>query len=79
MVIDIVRDRFYFATPVTGTPEYKRKERQQQFKRALNFAQKERLIGVGEFDGVTHLWLITDRDDDDTAEVEVEGPEDTGA
>ena len=54
---EIVREQFYRHTPVEGTSKQKRQLRFQQFKRALGRAEEEQLIGVGEIDDVTYLWL----------------------
>ena len=54
---EIVRDEFYAHTPADGTPEQKGKTRRQKFFRALEWAEDQDLIGAGEVDGVTYLWL----------------------
>jgi hypothetical protein len=54
----IVRERFYFSTPVEGTPEQRGKLRRQRFLRALDWAEENRLIGIEEIDGVAYLRLI---------------------
>ena len=50
---EIVRDEFYAHTPADGTPEQKGKTRRQKFFRA----EDQELIGAGEVDGITYLWL----------------------
>ena len=54
---DLVQERFYSRTPVEGTPKQKRQLRFLQFKRALGWAEDQQLIGIGEIEGVTYLWL----------------------
>ena len=54
---EIVRDEFYAHTPADGTPEQKGKTRRQKFLRALEWAEKQQLIGVEEIGGVTYLRL----------------------
>ena len=54
---EIVRDEFYAHTPADGTPEQKGKTRRQKFFRALEWAEDQELIGAGEVDGITYLWL----------------------
>ena len=63
---EIVREQFYRRTPAEGTPKQKRQLRFQQFKRALGRAEEEQLIGIGEIDDVTYLWLSRpDREEDE--------------
>jgi hypothetical protein len=63
---EIVRKQFYMHTPTDGTPEQKGRTRRQKFLRALDWAEDHQLIGVGEIDGVTYLWLVRpDRDDEE--------------
>jgi hypothetical protein len=54
---DLVQERFYSRTPVEGTPKQKRQLQFLQFKRALGWAEDQQLIGIGEIEGVTYLWL----------------------
>ena len=54
---EIVRERVLRHTPADGTPEQKGKTRRQKFFRALEWAEDQQLIGVGEVDGITYLWL----------------------
>ena len=63
---EIVRKQFYMHTPTDGTPEQKGRTRRQKFLRALDWAEDHQLIGAGEIDGVTYLWLVRpDRDDEE--------------
>ena len=63
-----VREAFYASTPADGTPKQKRQFRYAQFKRALDWAEQERLIAIGEIGDITYIWLI--RPDPDEAEEE---------
>ena len=63
-----VREAFYASTPADGTPKRKRQFRYAQFKRALDWAEQERLIAIGEIGDITYIWLI--RPDPDEAEEE---------
>ena len=58
---EIVRERFYAATPADGSPEQKGEFRRKRFSRAVDWAEDQRLIGVEEIGGVTYLWLINSR------------------
>ena len=51
---DLVRERFNSCTIGDGTPEQQRKQKFQQFKRALEHAQQKLLAGLHE----GYLWLI---------------------
>jgi len=62
---EIVREQFYSHTPAEGTPMQKRQIRYLQFKRALGRAEQEQLIGVGEIDDATYLWLSQPRGEED--------------
>jgi AAA domain len=53
----IVRKAFYACTVADGTSKQQRQARHTQFKSALNWAEQNRLIGVGEISDVTYLWL----------------------
>jgi hypothetical protein len=55
---ELVRKEFYASTPADGTPKQKRQFRYAQFKRALDWAEQERLIAIGEIGDVTYIWLI---------------------
>ena len=63
-----VRKAFYASTPAEGTPKKKRQFRYAQFKRALDWAEQERLIAIGEIGDITYIWLT--RPDPDDAEEE---------
>jgi hypothetical protein len=52
-----VRDAFYAATSVEGTPKQVADRRRNQFDRACAWAEQEQLIGIREIDGVTYFWL----------------------
>jgi hypothetical protein len=63
---DLVQERFYSRTPVESSPKQKRQLRFLQFKRALGWAEDQQLIGIGEIEGVTYLWLSRpDREEDE--------------
>jgi hypothetical protein len=55
---EIVREQFYAATPADGTAEQKGKFRRQKFSRALDWAEDNELIGIGEIDEITYVWLV---------------------
>jgi AAA domain len=54
---ELVRKDFYASTPAEGTPKQKRQFRYAQFKRAIDWAEQEQLIAIGEIDEVTYIWL----------------------
>ena len=54
---ELVRKDFYASTPAEGTPKQKRQFRYAQFKRALDWAEQEQLIAIGEIGEVTYIWL----------------------
>jgi hypothetical protein len=54
---ELVRKDFYASTPADGTPKQKRQFRYAQFKRALDWAEQEQLIAIGEIGEVTYIWL----------------------
>src|SRR5262249_48434625 len=64
---ELVRKEFYASTPAEGTPKQKRQFRYAQFKRALDWAEQEQLIAIGEIGEVTYVWL-TRPDREDTEE-----------
>jgi len=64
---ELVRKDFYATTPADGTPKQKRQFRYAQFKRALDWAEQEQLIAIGEIGEVTYIWL-TRPDPEDTEE-----------
>ena len=49
----LVRKAFYACTPAEGSPEQKGRLRRQRFLAALDWAEQEQLIGVGEIEGLT--------------------------
>lgn len=55
---ELVREQFYLQTSADGTQEQKGRSRRQQFRRALEWAEEKQLVGVGEIDGKTYLWLV---------------------
>ena len=55
---EIVREQFYQATPVDGTPQQKGKARRQKFQRALEWAEERRLISICAIEEVTYLRLL---------------------
>jgi AAA domain len=63
-----VRKAFYASTPADGTPKQKRQFRYAQFKRALDWAEQERRIAIGEIGDITYIWLT--RPDPENAEEE---------
>jgi AAA domain len=64
---ELVRKDFYAGTPAEGTSKQKRQFRYAQFKRALDWAEQEQLIAIGEIGEVTYIWL-TRPDPEDTEE-----------
>jgi hypothetical protein len=62
----VVRKAFYACTVADGTSKQQRQARHTQFKSALNWAEQNRLIGVGEIGDVTYLWLAQPDFDEDT-------------
>ena len=54
----LVRKAFYACTPAEGSPEQTGRLRRQRFRAALDWAEQEQLIGVGEIEGLTYLWLV---------------------
>jgi hypothetical protein len=48
---------FYACTPADGTPKQKTKFRLQKFHRALDWAEDNRLIGIGDIEDCTYIWL----------------------
>jgi hypothetical protein len=54
---EIAREEFYAHTSADGTPKQKRDFRHAQFKRALDWADQQQLIGVLEVNDVIYLWL----------------------
>jgi len=63
---EIVREWFFAGTPAEGTPQQKRQFKYLQFKRALNWAEDQQLIGIGEVGKDTYIWLARlDAEDDE--------------
>jgi hypothetical protein len=54
---EIAREEFYARTAAEGTEEQKRKFRNQRFRRAVERAIENQLIGLRVVAGVTYLWL----------------------
>jgi hypothetical protein len=54
----LVRKAFYACTPAEGSPEQTGRLRRQRFLAALDWAEQEQLIGVGEIEGLPYLWLV---------------------
>jgi hypothetical protein len=54
---EVVREQFYLHTPADGSPDKKGNLRRQQFFRALDWAERNGLVGITEIDGVVYLWL----------------------
>ena len=63
----LVRKAFYACTPAEGSPEQKGRLRRQRFLAALDWAEQEQLIGVGEIGDVGYLWLarLEERENED--------------
>jgi hypothetical protein len=53
----LVRKAFYACTPADGTSEQKGRFRRQKFLAALDWAEQQQLIGAGEVNEVSYLWL----------------------
>src|SRR5262245_48676653 len=64
---ELVRKDFYASTSAEGTSKQKRQFRHAQFKRALDWAEQEQLIAIGEIGEVTYIRL-TRPDPEDTEE-----------
>jgi hypothetical protein len=62
----VVRKAFYACTVADGTTKQQRQARHTQFKSALNWAEQNQLIGVGEIGDITYLWLARPDFDEDT-------------
>jgi hypothetical protein len=67
---EIVREQFYTGTPADGTTEQKGKFRRQKFSRALDWAEDQELIGIGEIGAITYVWLIRQQEAEDEADGE---------
>jgi hypothetical protein len=55
---DLVREAFYACTAADGTPKQKADFRRQKFHRALDWAEANRLIGIGDIGDCTYVWLL---------------------
>jgi AAA domain-containing protein len=60
-----VRKAFYACTPAEGTPEQMGRFRRQRFLAALDWAEQNQLIGAGEVDEVSYLWLARPKTEDE--------------
>ena len=60
----LVRKAFYACTPADGTPEQKGRFRRQRFLAALEWAEQQQLIGAGEVNEVSYLWLARPKSED---------------
>jgi hypothetical protein len=60
----LVRKAFYACTPADGTPEQKGRFRRQRFLAAVDWAEQEQLIGAGEVNEVSYLWLARPKSED---------------
>jgi AAA domain len=61
----LVRKAFYACTPTDGTPEQTGRFRRQRFLAALDWAEQNQLIGAGEVDEVSYLWLARPKIEDE--------------
>jgi AAA domain len=61
----LVRKAFYACTPAEGTPEQMGRFRRQKFLAALDWAEQQQLIGAGEVNEVSYLWLARLEPEDD--------------
>ena len=60
----LVRKAFYACTPADGTPEQKGRFRRQRFLAAVDWAEQQQLIGAGEVNEVSYLWLARPKSED---------------
>jgi len=61
----LVRKAFYARTPAEGTPEQMGRFRRQKFLAALDWAEQQQLIGAGEVNEVSYLWLARPQTEDE--------------
>jgi hypothetical protein len=61
----LVRKAFYACTPADGTPEQMGRFRRQKFLAALDWAEQQQLIGAGEVNDVSYLWLARPNTEDE--------------
>ena len=52
-----VQAAFFARTPAEGSPRQVSQARSKCFSRARDWAEEHQLIGIGEIEGKTHLWL----------------------
>jgi hypothetical protein len=55
---ECVREEFYDNVVADGTPEQKQANKQKRFRRTVDRAVAENLIGRRDIKGVTYLWFI---------------------
>ena len=60
-----VQQLFFSRTPTDGNGKQKLQQRSLQFSRALGWAERNDLIGIGEIEGTTYLWLTHTQEDDE--------------
>jgi hypothetical protein len=60
----LVRKAFYACTPAEGTPEQIGRFKRQKFLAALDWAEQNQLIGAGEVNEVSYLWLARMKPED---------------
>ena len=61
----LVRKAFYVCTVADGTPEQVGRFRRQRFLAALDWAEQNQLIGAGEINEVSYLWLARPKTEDE--------------
>jgi hypothetical protein len=61
----LVRKAFYVCTVADGTPEQIGRFRRQRFLAALDWAEQNQLIGAGEINEVSYLWLARPKTEDE--------------
>ena len=54
---EIVREQFYSHTPAEGTPAQRGEFRRKRFNRAIDWAEGQQLIGVGDIGDISYVWL----------------------
>jgi AAA domain-containing protein len=65
----LVRKAFYACTPVDdGSPKQTGRFRRQRFLAALDWAEQNQLIGVGEINDITYLWLVRPKTEEEELE-----------
>ena len=63
--LELIRNIFYAGTSTEGTPEQRGRFRRQKFTRALDWAEDQQLIAIGEINEVTYIWLMQANEGDD--------------